>query len=352
MFNVWLNDGTTEMPDDDVLFIIQKDKIFLKKKVGFIDSIVPVNKISFLQDDIKPSASMDIENIPARVFGQILAFFREVYNNYNRNEANTVIHFNEQKGIFKVQVPLQKTSGGSVEYLNTQIKGFQRIGTIHSHASMSAFHSPTDDKDEVDFDGLHITIGNVDKKYVSISCSIVVNGTRFMCDPMDYIDGLEFIEYEEPGSPYKIWKNINGVFKMVTAYSGKQKITGYKLKEVINENIQFPKNWLKMVDKIKYDEKRKEIGLDDSNHNNVYKYLNQFSNIHSSFPHHDPRISNNTFEDKDDEWNPCEQCPYRDHKTDIMLQEVLDSLDDDELDSFGFEEFDGDNTPEDDGKKP
>jgi hypothetical protein len=39
--------------------------------------------------------------------------------------------------------------------------GYRVMGTIHSHSNFSAFHSGVDDNDEENFDGLHITIGNV-----------------------------------------------------------------------------------------------------------------------------------------------------------------------------------------------
>jgi len=49
-------------------------------------------------------------------------------------------------------------------------EGFELFGTIHSHAGISAFHSGTDDRDEIHFDGLHITVGNLDKPSRSYAC--------------------------------------------------------------------------------------------------------------------------------------------------------------------------------------
>ena len=54
---------------------------------------------------------------------------------------------------------------------------------------MSAFHSGTDDADEANFDGVHITVGKLDS-VPEYSCSIVVQGVRRKCDPSDLIDGM------------------------------------------------------------------------------------------------------------------------------------------------------------------
>jgi hypothetical protein len=327
MFNVFVNDGNNEMPSDDILYIICKDKIYLKKKVGFMESIVPVNKISFLSDDIKSQAKMNINRIPSKDFSKIIAFFKKVYKDYNRNEANTVIHFNKKSGKFKTQVPLQKTSSGSVAYINEQIKGYQRIGTIHSHAHMSAFHSATDDSDEVDFDGLHITVGNMNNDFISISCSIVANGTRFTCDPIDYIDGIEFEEFEIPGSVYKKWELVDGKYKQVDDVRASKSSIGYKVKGVIEGEVKFPKKWLTMVDKIKYEEEAKKALPKEKAHD--------FNPFRIKIPEN---VNDNGYRTEKTDWNPCEQCPYKEHKTELLMQEIFEGLDEDQLEILGFKE--------------
>jgi hypothetical protein len=329
MFKVHINDGVNEMPSDDVLYIICKDKVYLKKKVGFMESIVPINKISFLSDDIIPQAKMNIKRISAEDFGKIITFFKKVYQDYNSNEANTVIHFNKKSGKFKVQVPLQKTSSGSVAYLNEQIKGYQRIGTIHSHAGMSAFHSGTDDTDEVDFDGLHITVGNMNNDLISISCSIVANGTRFTCDPTNYIDGIKLEEFEIPGEVYKKWSLMEGKYEQVEDVRPSKTSLGYKVKGVIDGNIKFPKKWLKMVDKIKYEEEAKKV-LPEETKLKVHDF--------NPFRLKPESVNDSGYRIKNEEWNPCEQCPYKAHKTELLMQEIFEELDEDQLEKLGFKE--------------
>lgn len=63
------------------------------------------------------------------------------------------------KATRKIQLELWK------EYEKLLNDGYELIGTIHSHCDFAAFHSGVDDADEINFDGLHITIGKLTKGY-------------------------------------------------------------------------------------------------------------------------------------------------------------------------------------------
>ena len=82
MFNVHINDGTNELPKDDIFYIVAKEGIFLRKKLGIMDSIAPVDKISTLQS-VAASAKMNIKKMPATTFAKIVDFFRKVVLYYD-----------------------------------------------------------------------------------------------------------------------------------------------------------------------------------------------------------------------------------------------------------------------------
>ena len=195
MFKVFVHDGESQMPSDDIMYIIGKEGIFLKKTVGLIHSVAPVDKISILQS-VETFAQMQIPPMPGQNFAQIMSFFRAVYNEH-RSEAMSLLYYNVKKQQHWIRIPVQEVSYGGVDYENFEDheRGFDLIGTIHSHGSMGAFHSGTDDADEKYFDGLHITIGDNDEEYQSISASIVVNGKRVKVNPMDYVEDLNAEEY-------------------------------------------------------------------------------------------------------------------------------------------------------------
>lgn len=65
----------------------------------------------------------------------------------------------ESKEAKKIQLRLWE------EYDKLLSDGYELIGTIHSHCDFAAFHSGVDDADEINFDGLHITVGKLTKGY-------------------------------------------------------------------------------------------------------------------------------------------------------------------------------------------
>ena len=189
MFKIHVNNGRNELPKDDIFYIVAKDGIYIKKTLGIMDSLVPVKNISTLED-IESTAKMNIKKIPGGQFAKIISFFKEVHKEYGA-EAIVLLFYNEKSRTYRVVPPVQKVSAAALDYdRGLSLEGWSMIGDVHSHASMSAFHSGTDHDDELSFDGLHITIGNLNDDNVSLSASIVSNGHRVIIEPEEYINHL------------------------------------------------------------------------------------------------------------------------------------------------------------------
>lgn len=261
MFKVFVNDGTQEMPDDDIMYIVGKEGIFLKKKMGIMESIAPVENISILES-VDSMARMHIPPIPGPTFAKAVSFFRDVYKEYF-GESIVLIFFNEENGRYKLFPPHQKVTAGSLDYnRGITIEGWSMIGTIHSHGNMSAFHSGVDDDDEKTFDGLHITVGDVKDEEVSISASIVSNGHRFMIEPSDYIKQVRKTkEIDEKQTDYatKVYRYDPTQKKMVldttasrkSAYSWRKYDKRYKI-TVPESRSKYPEAWMNNVEKGTY----------------------------------------------------------------------------------------------------
>ena len=114
MFKVVLNDGQTEMPEDDIYYVIGKEGVFLKKTLGIMDSLAPVKQISTLQP-VAASARMHISKIPGPKFAKVIEFFKAVYKEHYA-EAIVLLFYDEQKQTHHIIVPHQKVSGGSCDY--------------------------------------------------------------------------------------------------------------------------------------------------------------------------------------------------------------------------------------------
>ena len=256
MFNVHINNGTNVLPEDDIFYIIAKEGIFLKKKLGVMESVAPVKSISTLHS-VATSAKMNINKIPASSFAKVVDFFKKVYEEH-RGEAVVLLFYQEDTKKYRIVPPHQKVSGTSIDYnRGISIKGWTMIGTIHSHASMSAFHSGTDDSDEKSFDGLHITIGNVNSENFSISASIVANGYRVHVNPEEYVLGIKKVVDIDETKPYyasKVYKYIKGKMQLDEDASKKYLSTHRKLDKRYqcmaspSKSVCNPK-WLSVVEK-------------------------------------------------------------------------------------------------------
>jgi PRTRC genetic system protein A len=255
MFRIFVNDGSQEMPDDDILYIVSKEGVYLKKKLGIMESITPVKNISILKS-IEMMATMHIKPIPGTLFAPVIDFFKKVYKEYY-GEAIVLLFYNEEKRTYKIVPPAQKVSAAGVDYNRAMtLEGYIMVGDIHSHANFSAFHSGVDDKDEESFDGLHITIGNNNDDEVSISTSIVSNGQRFIADTLDYVNGLALTVdidevVEQPLTQYYVYDQK--LKKMVPKSSSKTtKVKRFDKRYVSTVSKKYqkcPDEWMDLVEK-------------------------------------------------------------------------------------------------------
>ncbi|MFH1890695.1 MAG: Mov34/MPN/PAD-1 family protein [Candidatus Kuenenbacteria bacterium] len=170
-------------------YILDSEGWKIYKRNGVSTAIIAVDSVSglpHLETKIDFTAA---KRIPLDLVRKVTAWFRSVYLKF-KSEAVGYLYYNPADGNWDFIPPTQTTSGASADYEKAPKKdGWQVAGTIHSHASMSAFHSGTDDNDEKFFDGVHITIGRLDS-VPEYSCSVVVHGQRSIVDPSILVDGM------------------------------------------------------------------------------------------------------------------------------------------------------------------
>jgi hypothetical protein len=336
--NIYINNGV-DIPEDETCYIIAKGGIYLKKKLDLIESLTPVDKISFLED-IPTFAKINIPLISTKMFGNILGFFKEVYRLY-KSEAIVLLFYNKNKKSYKVFVPEQEVSSASLSYDSTKtIKDHILIGSIHSHGSMSAFHSGTDVGDEAKFDGIHLTIGKVNETFFDVCGSIAVNGMRVPISPENYITGLESREY----TPYFKSMFLPGfeIIEGEKVYKNQVKSSfGYSL-NCSNKDYNFNEAWLKNV-------KEKEYPTYDySSFGHSSRYIYQGgklikikddsidklqSNLFTEFNYG----SNNQKKERKTDFCVCKHCIHRDEK--LKLEDCKDVHDKDLENNFDYQSF-------------
>lgn len=349
MFNIYVYDGT--IPQDDICYINAKEGLFIKKKVGVMESIIPVKNISFLPS-LESTVKMNIPKIPGNVIAKVASFFKEVYNKHHA-ESIVVIFYNEQTKKYKIIPPKQEVSGAAVTYNKAMsIPDMLMIGTIHSHSNFSAFHSSVDDNDEKFFDGLHITIGNVNDEYPSISCSVVSNGFRCQTNAEEYISNI-IVNPEvktEVAPLYKSyrWSKEEGKLLEVvennkTISVGTNRLDRRFILNVPEHKRQFNPEWMKMVSPKVYTPTQvsnqgwggnynREFWNDWHNYmgtGRIEKYSNNPLNVGPvkngiTFPRHDVTIEDTEEQLSDKSKHPCLSCPFKDYHIEELLEMVED----------------------------
>lgn len=189
MFKVFALREKTRLPESGIYFVVGKDGIYLHKDSEFFQGMVKVEGISFLKE-VNAFARSKLPKLPRAHFQMILGFFREIHEVYD-SEAIILLHYSAEKKEYRLVCPEQTVSATGIGYkASERIDGFQLVGSIHSHNTMPAFHSSIDVGDEKNFDGLHVTVGNLDREYFSACSSIVLNNNRFSVDSDTVIDGI------------------------------------------------------------------------------------------------------------------------------------------------------------------
>jgi hypothetical protein len=176
MLPIYLKDRDFIPPQDTIYYLLTRDGLFLVKRTPFFEAVVPAGGIPWLEPQ-GPEVRLSAPPLPAGLLLEAVAFFRAVYARYE-SEAVALLAWREATRTYELVVPHQTVGGGHCDY---QVKEFpaelMRLGTIHSHAAVEAFHSVRDWQDERFEDGFHLTIGNLDTD-LTLSCSVVVQGAR------------------------------------------------------------------------------------------------------------------------------------------------------------------------------
>jgi len=187
-----------------------------------VEAWLPVQTTELVSD--VPNHSIDFNNFPKLPFDVLLLtreFFSAVYEEH-QSEAFVYVHFDRATSKYEIVVPpVQEASAGHVKF-DGNIRSYCRdcnvghvsreaeacvacggtdmaptyiVGTMHSHGSMDAFHSATDDANELDTTGFHITLGKLNNKFgFEIAHSFVVNRPGFNKDGKGYRFDKQTIE--------------------------------------------------------------------------------------------------------------------------------------------------------------
>lgn len=187
--------GEPVLPDDDICYVIGRDGFYKRIRNPLYSALVKVTAIAHLPV-LKESATVNVAKVPEKLFRRVESFFVEVYKEH-KSEAAVILFYNPTTSTWGAQAPLQEVSGGKVDYKLEGMRpplGFTSdmvFGSIHSHASMSAFFSGTDDKDDKSADGLHIVVGKLDSKSREYAARWMLAGLPFKAEFENVVEGVD-----------------------------------------------------------------------------------------------------------------------------------------------------------------
>ena len=106
-----------------------------------------------------------IPKIPGKLFYGIIRFYRKIYET-NKNEVMAQIWWDKERQEFLVEVPEQEVAGASISYKRSggwyDDPNKVLVLTSHSHHTMGAFYSGTDNSDEKGKHGIYsFVFGNL-----------------------------------------------------------------------------------------------------------------------------------------------------------------------------------------------
>ena len=153
-------------------FIAEADSVslFSKVRAGFIPAL---------------------PKIPYSILSEIIAFFKTFVTVKSENEAMANIYWSFEEEKYRAHVPKQTVTKASVDTNLPDIdeEKFLLVMEVHSHNTMGAVFSRTDDKDEI-ATRLYTVIGRLDKVFPDMTTRISVGGKHLVIDPAIVFDGI------------------------------------------------------------------------------------------------------------------------------------------------------------------
>lgn len=238
-----------ELPTEGNFYVITNQGTYLHKDTSFITANVKSEGIPFL-GELQQPPRVRLPRLPSLIIARAHEFFQKVWYR-DHAEAEVMLIYHPEYKQFDLWCPQQEVSGGGVWYemskemeqvtkgsRSGESTGWQIVGTIHSHCNFSAYHSSVDVDDERYADGLHITLGYVDREKFGMSVSFAINGDRWQLPPENAVHGME---------------RSNPANKFVTLGDGEFfscKLTAEEADQFYNEyEPQIEKEWMERVHK-------------------------------------------------------------------------------------------------------
>lgn len=131
--------------------------------------------------------------ISPEVWHQVISFFKWTYDT-TKSESQVRLFLDTKENKWLAWAfPQEAKTGMTAKEIAGELHNAQRaslpnaehltlFGTVHHHCSASAFQSGTDEDNEKNQSGIHITVGSMDKPHHDLHCRFYHNGVRYEPD--------------------------------------------------------------------------------------------------------------------------------------------------------------------------
>lgn len=200
--------------------------------------------------------------IPPEVWNEVLSFFKWCHTTY-KSECQVRLYVSPTQGTWRAWAfPQEAKTGMTARELDNEDARTQRaelnmnppdwiyFGTVHHHCSAGAFQSGTDEENEKNQDGLHITVGRMDEKKHDLHARFYRKGLKFTPDLSWFYDvtpSLDAVKTWMASSPVALDPKINPTLFL-----------GHKDKDDLAKSlmcepsvVEFPQAWRENIVEIK-----------------------------------------------------------------------------------------------------
>lgn len=169
---------------DGVAYEFYEDELFK----GYVPAPFPT----------KESVSLEWKGkkMSPELWAQICAFMRDSHKKFN-SETLIYLLYNMDDHVWDAWAPPQTTSGMAVETDETNPlwaqqreqwgEGWQIAGSVHHHCDLPAFASGQDDEDELDKDGFHVTLGNLNSSALTTDTRLTYSRCKYSTNLFDFV---------------------------------------------------------------------------------------------------------------------------------------------------------------------
>jgi len=152
--------------------------------------------------EIEPHYEWLGSKIPIDTFKQMISYCLWSQKEF-KSEAVMILMYNIDTRDWQVWAPPQETAGMTVKTLPDHedwdeqrafFRGYSMLGTLHHHCTSSAYQSGTDHSDEMSKEGVHFTLGNLDKDELSVHTRAIFKGVEYKCELTDWLERPDYLD--------------------------------------------------------------------------------------------------------------------------------------------------------------